>query len=423
MSNLFAAISGKFSTALLTGTSLPILLSLMLYVWVIEPVTKAVLPVPAEFRALDTQWKVLVLTFALALFTGVLGASNHVILSLYCGAYWDKVPPGSLLARFHLRRRARLQQLSDRLDALGDSDNPDTLTQSTGMALKPVLALLHAHYPLTRPTRPTRLGNVVANREDYFKGRYGIDHSIAWWRLAPLIETSCSAALDDLKAGFDFMLNSSFLAGLLVTWLLIYCSQHRGDPNRFLPIIAALALIARFAYLGAVDRMRALGNMQCAAIDLYRLPMLAKLGLKYEFISLADEREVWESLEQSLAFPGRNDGSPYQRQAAISQPTSATSNSASLTIVRSNAAFTPGRFPSATIELLITNATADKACDVRIADQIPAGWMYITASAASSFGNIGVTATSPLQMKLDLIAPYSAINVNYRIQAWKVGSL
>ena len=422
MFNLFSAISGKFSTSLLLGTSLPVLLFLSLYVWVIEPLTPGLLVAPAGFQALETQWKALAITFALALFTGLLGGVNHILVRWYCGIPWQRF---SVLAIFHKQRRDRLVQLRQRLDAIGYLENgQDDVSRSTGRAVDPIATILAGTYAENSDPLPTRLGNVFSNTEDYFKTRYGIAHSIAWWRLAGAMDASYAAALDESQGSFNFMLNSSFLAVLSILLLLYYAAAYGSDAAAYAWSVAAFAVIARLAYLGAVDRARAMGKTECAAIDLYRLNLLTKLGIKYDFSSLADERDVWSKLELSLALPGRFDGPPYQKPtAALPSSTSATSPDATLAVVRSVQTFYQAPFPIATIELSIKNKGTARTGDIVVSDAIPASWSYLAGSAMSGGLPIDVTGTAPFVVTIPGLGPPPASTVvTYRIQAWKAGN-
>ncbi|MDQ2945513.1 MAG: hypothetical protein M3Y27_06150 [Acidobacteriota bacterium] len=416
MFNLFSAISGKLSSSIITGTCFPVLLFLSFFVWVVEPIAPGILPVPASFQALETQWKVLAVTFALALLTGVLSGVNHLLMRFYA----NLLVPGA--AAYHTRRRECLRHWRDQLDKFGSAGD-DARQAAASEAINPILTVLAVNYPSFGPAAPTRLGNIFGNVEDYFKLRYGMSHAIGWWRLTGAMDSPFAAILDDAKASFDFMLNSSFLASLLVLSLLAYAACFGADLLPFLWRVALSALAARLTYLGAVDRAKALGNLERAAIDLFRLNLLTKLGIKYDFTSLADERLIWASLEDSLITPDRHDGPPYQRALIDAPPaTSAVSDGQALALLRSTKSFVAARFPSAAIELVITNPGPAASGSVSVNDAIPQSWSYIASSAASSAGNLQVTSADPFSATLDSIAGGDTVTVTYRIQAWKAGN-
>ena len=59
---------------------------------------------------------------------------------------------------------------------------------------------------------PTRLGNTIHAFEDYPDTRYGMDAVELWPRLVAKVDKEYRAVLDDAKASFDFMINSSVLS-------------------------------------------------------------------------------------------------------------------------------------------------------------------------------------------------------------------
>lgn len=417
MFNLFSAISGKFSTTIITGTFFPVLLFLSCFVFLVQPVTPGFLTMPAPFRALDTQSLVLTLTFVLALLTGILGGVNHSLVRLFARAYL----PGA--AWFHNRQLRSFRGLRDNLDKFG-YQQPAPDQQQASAAINPILTVLALNYAPEGRASSTRLGNIVANREGYFKARYGISHAVAWWRLQGAMDATFASVLDESKASFDFMLNSSVLALLTAIFLVVYFAVRPAGFWPFCWRAALFALLARLAYLSAVDRYEALGTLELAAIDLFRLNLLQKLGFKYDFHSLAEERAVWQSLDESLLTPDRSDGPAYQPvPASLPPPTSATTENGTLTILRSIRSFQPGRFPAAEIELLISDPAGKDHPSVKISDALPPSWAYIGGSAASSTGTLSVTASAPFSATLAPLAAGVTATITYRIQALRAGNL
>ena len=414
---MFSPIYGKLSTTIITGTFFPVLLFLSCFVWIIEPVTPGIVEIPAPFRALETQYMVLAITFVVALLTGILSGVNHLLVRWYA---YIRIPGA---AWFHARQVQHFRRLRDRLDQFGFGAS-DADKEKANEAINPILTVLADDYAPQGAVSSTRLGNVFGNREGYFKSRYGMSHAVGWWRLTGVMDSAFAAILDDSKASFDFMLNSSFLALLLVRSLLGYAAYFGAEFWPFYWRIALFTLTSRAAYLGAVDRARAMGNLERAAIDLFRLSLLQKLGLKYDLRSLADERVIWQALDESLFTPDRSDGPTYQAVPVDTpQATSATSDGTALTVLRSIKSFQSGRFPSAEMELAISDPARQNRTDVIVTDALPPSWSYVAASAQTSSGSLQVTGTAPFSAKLDSLAAGTVVKVTYRMQAWKVGNL
>ncbi len=428
MGSLFSAISGKFSSTLITGTFLPVLLFLTLYVLVIEPLVPGLFPIPPGFQSLDTQWKALLITFGVFLLTGLLAVVNHVLLRVYSGYGWMSFGPGKWLASLHNNRRARLATLRDRMWNLGsDAASPDALDQALTGPLTAVSRTLSNEYPIEGNVLPTRLGNAIANAESYFKARYGMDHAVGWWRLMGVLDSGFAGALDDAKASLDFALHTSFLSLLFVVWLLAAAYSPAvwtgGRGAAFVWRIAAFALASRLAYLAAVDRARALGALEKSAIDLYRLKLLKQMGVEYEFTSLPDERAVWSQLETSVSFPGQADGPSYRRPVPpAAPPIGATSAGKTLPVSRALRSFHSARYPRAEVELTIRNEAAAASRKVDIMDSIPTGWAFVSGSASASAGTLTLKGTEPLRATLSSIAARSSVTVTYQIQCWKAAN-
>jgi hypothetical protein len=246
---------------------------------------------------------------------------------------------------------------------------------------------------------------------------------VGWWRLAGVMDSAFAGLLDDAKASFDFMLNSSFLALVLALLLLAYAARFGAEFWAFLWRVALFGLTSRLAYLAAVDRAKVLGNLERAAIDLFRSALLTKLGFKYDFGSVADERAIWKQVEIALFTPDRSDDPPYQPPAvAAAAATSAISAGVTLSVLRSIRAFHQTRFPSAEVELTISDPAGAARADVAIMDALPASWCFVAGSAAASAGTLTLVGTSPFSAKLDAMAAGATVNVTYRIQAWKAGN-
>src|SRR5262249_41132653 len=144
---------------------------------------------------------------------------------------------------------------------------------------------LSYRFPLS-PARvlPTRLGNVIHSFEDYSYREYGIAAVAFWPRLVAVISKEYAAVIDDAKASFDFMLNSSLLSyGLAL--LTLAAGLVFGVPSAtpatalaWLGQVVVFALLGWLFYRFSVGQAAGWGEAVRAAFDLFRGDLLDKIG-------------------------------------------------------------------------------------------------------------------------------------------------
>jgi hypothetical protein len=159
-----------------------------------------------------------------------------------------------------------------------------------------------------RATRPTRLGNILAEYEDYPLNRYGMDAVFYWTRLWLVIDKDQKEGIGKSWATADGLLNLSavsFLAGLL--WLAAFSGAEIGWlGERWFPvgddIGVSLSAVAGWFILGyglyrlSLSFHRQNGETFKSLFDLYRdkLKAMTALGPR--------EAELWRAAWAYLQY-------------------------------------------------------------------------------------------------------------------------
>jgi hypothetical protein len=151
----------------------------------------------------------------------------------------------------------------------------------------------------------TRMADTRMLVESYCSKTYGVSFEYLWPRLQLVLPQlgsqgdvgSFSDKLTGARAQIDFALLSLGLSlSIPVVWLpYVVCKAH--DPTVFLVLAAAGPLLIGFFYQVAVESQAAFGDVMKAAVDAYRLDLLAKLHQPLP-PTLSAERELWRRLEQ-----------------------------------------------------------------------------------------------------------------------------
>jgi hypothetical protein len=184
--------------------------------------------------------------------------------------YWSRIP---LLSRLRNLRVDLYKKRWEHLNALAQS--AETVTEANE-----VIAEQLAFYPPPNhidKMMPTKIGNILRAAELHAYDRYGIDSTIIWSRLRPLLKAEALAPLEDKKTTLELMLLMSLLGILFAT---IWCPvlaifTHRWD----LFLLSALGIpLAWICYQNAIQSALAYGEQVKATFDLYRNDLLKALN-------------------------------------------------------------------------------------------------------------------------------------------------
>lgn len=240
-----------------------------------------------EKLSLQTQgilllsWLMAVATFSYMIYNYL-----YVISRLFEG-YWTRVPVLSLLrdprVSVHKRRWEHLSVLAGEAGTV-------TLENE-------IVAEQLAFYPPpghTDKMMPTLIGNILRAAEIYAYDRYGIDPTVIWSRLRPLLKPEALAALEDKKTSLNFsLLMTLFFSAFTIIWcpVLAILTTRWG---LFL-ICAAGWPLAWFSYRNAVQSALAYSDQVTGVFDLYRHDLLKALNRDVP-TDLSAERKEWRRL-------------------------------------------------------------------------------------------------------------------------------
>jgi len=138
---------------------------------------------------------------------------------------------------------------------------------------------------------PTSFGNSIRAFETHSSRRYGLDAIAAAPRIDGLMCEKEHEIMADAKAEVAFFVNLALLTALLGIAYLV--DEAVAQPVSWYATLVYLLpfLVAYASYRAAVGAARRWGSTVRAALDLHRLELYEKIGLK-EPESFSEEREV-----------------------------------------------------------------------------------------------------------------------------------
>lgn len=149
---------------------------------------------------------------------------------------------------------------------------------------------------------PTRFGNAILAFETHARKRWGLDSVTAWPRVDMLLSEREGELQANSRGEAAFFVNGSlllFLGGIALIANQIADSTLSGLTLLVYLVPFAGAVLLSHWGVGAATRW---GSAVRAAIDLHRLELYGKLGVRLP-VSFADEREnIAESVNQALIY-------------------------------------------------------------------------------------------------------------------------
>jgi hypothetical protein len=211
-------------------------------------------------------------------------------------AAFDKTVPAKRAPNAH--RSSRLDAAYARLEGLLDAWAGEYQSQYDALAARSDNLDLQTW-------EATRLGDARRKLERYSENAYGAEFDWLWPRLSPIIaekNEKLAANLAETTTQLDFSTLLIFLVqSIPLAWLPILMVAH-GDPWLILLIGVLWPLATGGIYEVVVRSQMALGRVVAAAIDRYRLDVLAALG-QVRPQTLEGERRLWTSLAR-IGTPG-----------------------------------------------------------------------------------------------------------------------
>lgn len=417
MTSILSAISEHFSKSLILGTFLPVVLYVVLNLILVIPLLPADVALPRTLEALDTQWKVLVVTLATLLLTALLYNLNVPLIRLYEGYLWEHSWIGEKRAGRYRERlaaaQARWKGMRTLLRALPASD---PRYQTISKCWNETGRNINRHFPLDSAALPTRLGNIIRSFEDYPRRQYGISSIPLWPRLIAKIDKDYATATDDAKTAVDFMLNCSALCALLAASILfgglLYPSSLGSSRWALWGCeVAAFFVLSYLAYRGAIDAASAWGDMVKGSFDLYRWELLKQLGFTEMPGTMEDERKLWKNISQQMIF-GDTPTVPLAVYAAAKEKAEAVE------VKTARGVSPPEADGSVLVTLQVKNVDAGKreAANVVVTDTLPKGWYYVweSARAAADSKPIPVSGLNPYHFEVGSLGHGEGVTFTYR---------
>ena len=251
---------------------------------------------------LDKSQQIVVGFIALVAITTLSFFLHHLqvpITRLFEG-YWVDWPIVKRLKRYKKARYcARFHALEKTLSNLGNAASSDMtkLAWKTEIFLRqyPPKHIEGLPYDPMAYIMPTQLGNIYRSAELYSLARYGLESTLFWPHLIEVIPESFLQRLQDLKIAVDFWLLSSLLLMLYAATTVISFIFLKTSAVLILLFLMAL-LLSYGCYRTAITPALAYGVLIRVAFDLYRRPLLEKLGCPLP-ATLSEEKKLWKHLQ------------------------------------------------------------------------------------------------------------------------------
>lgn len=422
MSSFLSSISGSFAKSILLGIVFPVVLFITAVSTVILPLAGASpRSLFAEVFPWETDSTVTALTVFTLIITILLYSLNIPVIRLYEGYPWKESWLGLWCrhrqkARFRaaheLRKRLRVLRWQTR-QAKIKSPLLDEMTD-----LQNAAARASSRFPDREElVLPTRLGNVIRAFEVYPRIRYGMQGVPMWPRLAQILPAEKTAAIEDAKSSFDFMINSSFL-GFTAAIALTAVGLVRDHPFRkesgveWVPWVAFFLLVSYLFYLGAINRAAAWGTQVKAAFDLNRLALLPALGYQNEVAGLEEERDLWQEISFELIYPD-SPNLPDLRYKA--EQTTLTVSPPSVVVELTRSIDWVGDDVRVTLAVKNVDGARVKADGVEVTEKIAKGLRVAPSSVTLDGGAAKISGVNPFTVSLGEIEWDHAKTLVYRL--------
>lgn len=230
----------------------------------------------------------------------ILLALNSFIIEVYEGSLNIQ----KILFRFFLNKNLnRHKNLYERLIAYkeeftrtNDDIKKNVLAHAIEQEWKRILPdIKKSNIPMDkRRILPTRMGNIFATIEEYPSVRYGMDGSVYWPRLIPVIPNKYAEIISSENINFTLLLNLSFLIGVFALEIFANCLLNNREWISLLFTGIFLLLFYLF-YHFSIRSLITMGELIKACFDLFRYEILEQMKIKLPE-NIEDEKDLWFSL-------------------------------------------------------------------------------------------------------------------------------
>jgi hypothetical protein len=284
LGDLFRSLSGGFARFLYAWV-IPSALTVVAIRAVLIPVATASGPAINAVRAVELSS----VTEALALAGVVLALST--IFGLLATPFYR------LLEGYHLprdmERWMRRRQRRRRQRLTRDVYRTSASSVARGKAVEQLNL-----YPVDEDDiMPTRLGNAFKAAETYGQAHYGLDSQLLWYELVALAPEPFRQDLEESRSPIDFFI--AILAHLLL--LAVASLGIAVWTHSWFCLFAALVALGLIpaAYHGALKNMDEYRSAIQALVNVVRLDLIKKLGLKTPE-NAKQEVAIWSGLNQFI---------------------------------------------------------------------------------------------------------------------------
>jgi hypothetical protein len=284
-------ITGVFSRYLVVGFFLPAYIALVA-LWLAA--SEELVPAALEGHSEGTQ---LLILGAVALVAGlVLSGSSYLITRVFEGyplLHLRRWPLLSAIPRAAIWAQRRSYR---RLVAVRDDESRPNGERGRAAWC------LDRYFPADPDQLlPTRMGNAIRAFERHSNVRWGVDGITIWPRVEALLTKEERELHVDAKIDLYVFMNGSVGAFVAGVCLLVDQAVNQPQPPAFWPLYAIPFVVGYALYRLALTPAVNWGEPVRASIDLHRLEVYEKLGVRAP-TSFSDERELGRRVSQALLY-------------------------------------------------------------------------------------------------------------------------
>ena len=427
MNDFLSKISGQIAGPIILAAFFPVVLFAAVLVLVVLPITPYMHPLTSMVAILkvweDKTSAVIILTAVVLVLSVVLYMLNVPVIRLYEGYPWSQSWIGIKLAGAERKRINDVVQVRSLIKNLRKELRSHKVSIPEAGVIEAQRSLgrvANDEYPTgTNLVLPTRLGNVIRSFETYPMNQYGLPLIAIWPRLQAVIPSTYAQGLEGAQTSFSFMLNCSFLSGVLAVLLTICGLRWRHPWQAGVALTWTVWLVVllaswRLFYYAAIGRAAEWGTQVRAAFDLYRGTLLTQLGYDLKPQTPAEERRIWGLINYKFAFP---DDRSYAELPYKPQSTSLLVEPAE-TVVQFSRTVAFVLPDTLRVKITVVNADPDAydATEVILRDDVLTGQTYITDSATVDGIQRQPTDLSPLRISLGKLAAGQQCILSYKLK-------
>jgi hypothetical protein len=146
------------------------------------------------------------------------------------------------------------------------------------------------------------VGNAIRAFEQYSNVRWGLDGFTVWPRIQALLSADERDLVDEARTNFYVFVNGSLGAFVVGVCLVVDKAMNASHPTWDWALYAVpFFLVSYFLYVGAISPAADWGDTVRSSIDLHRLDLYEKLGVRAP-TSFGDERDIASKVNKALLF-------------------------------------------------------------------------------------------------------------------------